>query len=159
MNLATEAERKLTKIIDVFTGVIIPPAVGQEDAILVDDSQEEVVSDLSSCELKHANTERSRTPSEPRIPPGQQPVYFGADLSAAELQNRLNASTSELLGYFEYNRTHENDRSHVYQDFPARHVWKQQEKRWAPRRYLYTMASGILFVFIRHYLSKDRRLA
>jgi hypothetical protein len=53
---------------------------------------------------------------------GQQPVYFGADLSAAELQNRLNASTSELLGYFDYNRTHENDRSHVYQDFFAQHV-------------------------------------
>lgn len=100
MNLATEAEKKLTKIIDVFTGVIIPPAVGQEDAILVDDSEEEVVSDLSSCELKHANTERSRTPSEPRIPPGQQPVYFGADLSAAELQDRYKREHVRIAGVF-----------------------------------------------------------
>jgi hypothetical protein len=64
----------------------------------------------------------------------QQSVYFEIDLIAAKLQNRLNASTFELLRYFNYNRTHENDKFYVYQDFLAHHVWKQREKRWISRR-------------------------
>jgi hypothetical protein len=41
-------------------------------------------------------------------------MYFEIDLFAAKLQNRLNASTFELLKYFDYNRTYENDKSHIY---------------------------------------------
>ncbi len=64
----------------------------------------------------------------------QQSMYFEIDLFAAKLQNRLNASTFKLLRYFDYNRTHENDKSHVYQNFSTHHVWKQREKRWISRR-------------------------
>jgi hypothetical protein len=49
-------------------------------------------------------------------------MYFEIDLFAAKLQNRLNANTFELLRYFDYNRIHENDKSHIYQNFLAHHV-------------------------------------
>jgi hypothetical protein len=77
----------------------------------------------------------------------QQSVYFEIDLIAAKLQNRLNASTFELLRYFDYNRTHENDKFHVHQDFLAHHVWKQREKRWISRRNEELAIDRIYFVF------------
>ncbi len=74
-------------------------------------------------------------------------MYFEIDLFAAKLQNRLNASTFELLKYFEYNRTHENDKSHVYQNFSTHHVWKQREKRWIVRQRKELAIDRIYFVF------------
>ncbi len=77
----------------------------------------------------------------------QQSMYFEIDLFAAKLQNRLNASTFELLRYFDYNRTHENNKSHVYQNFSTHHVWKQREKRWTSRRNKEFAIDRIYFVF------------
>jgi hypothetical protein len=64
----------------------------------------------------------------------QQSMYFEIDLFVAKLQNRLNANTFKLLKYFEYNRSHENDKFYVYQNFSTHHVWKQREKRWIVRQ-------------------------
>jgi hypothetical protein len=77
----------------------------------------------------------------------QQSMYFEIDLFAVKLQNRLNASTFELLRYFDYNRTYENDKFHVYQDFLAQHVWKQWEKRWISWRNEEFAINRIYFVF------------
>jgi len=66
--------------------------------------------------------------------PRQQPVYFGEDLSRDELQLRLDTTQSKLMSWFTYNQEHQDGRQYLYQQFPQYFVFKDQDKRWHPRK-------------------------
>jgi hypothetical protein len=67
MNLATKTMRKLTKITNVFTSVIISFAIDQKNAIVINDFEKKIVSDLSFYESKLVNMKRSRISCESKI--------------------------------------------------------------------------------------------
>jgi len=65
---------------------------------------------------------------------GEQPVYFGEDLTREELQLRLDTAHSKLMTWFAYNSEHQDGRQYLYQQFPQYFVFKEKDKRWHPRQ-------------------------
>jgi hypothetical protein len=58
---------KLTKIINVFTSVMIFVAIVQQNVIIMNDFEKKVVNELSSCESQYADTKKNRKSRERRI--------------------------------------------------------------------------------------------
>lgn len=71
--------------------------------------------------------------------PGQQPIYFGKELTPSQVQERLTQSSSKLMGFFDYNWNHLQSQPYLYQDFPAHYVWLQKEKRWKSRQFKFAV--------------------
>ena len=75
-------------------------------------------------------------PDITRLPlhlPSEQPVMFGRSDSEQELQQRMETAHSTLMGFFDYNRDHEDGRHLLYHQFPTHYVFLQKEKVWRPR--------------------------
>jgi hypothetical protein len=45
----------------------------------------------------------------------------------------METAHSTLMGFFDYNRDHENGRHLLYHQFPTHYVFLQREKVWQPR--------------------------
>jgi len=62
--------------------------------------------------------------------PGEQPVYFGADMEDRELEERIVTARSTLMAYFDYNAKNEDGCQYLYQEFPTHFVFKSEKKEW-----------------------------
>lgn len=58
--------------------------------------------------------------------PNQQRIYSHDDDRLEDVAER--APMSELLGWFEYNREHEDGRDLTYSQFPERYTWNKKDK-------------------------------
>ena len=66
--------------------------------------------------------------------PGEQPVYFDADQTADEIQQRLDRAQSTLTAFFRYNAEHADGRNYLYQQFPTHYVFHNKEREWRLRK-------------------------
>ena len=66
--------------------------------------------------------------------PGHQPVYFEPEAGVLALEERMMASSSTLMAYFEYNARQEDGHQYLYQEFPIHFVYKAKDKEWKPRQ-------------------------
>jgi hypothetical protein len=71
--------------------------------------------------------------------PGQHTVYFTDDLLPEQVAVRAASARSTLMGFFEYNATHEDGRRYLYHEFPQHYVWKADRKVWVPRQRGYSI--------------------
>ena len=65
---------------------------------------------------------------------GEQAVYFPDDISPSALAAKTAAARSTLMGFFEYNATHEDSRQYLYSEFPAYFTWDPRIRAWKPRQ-------------------------
>ena len=61
-------------------------------------------------------------------------MYFNADQTADEIQQRLDRAQSTLTAFFRYNAEHADGRNYLYQQFPTHYVFHNKEREWRPRK-------------------------
>ncbi|KAH0611538.1 uncharacterized protein H6S33_010803 [Morchella sextelata] len=66
--------------------------------------------------------------------PGEQPIYFNADVTEEELQQRMEAAKSTLMAFFKYNSENSDGRQYLYQEFPVHFTYNRQSRSWSPRK-------------------------
>ncbi|KAA6408564.1 MAG: atp-dependent dna helicase pif1 [Lasallia pustulata] len=67
--------------------------------------------------------------------PGQQIVYFDLDLSAAEVQDKMDRTFTTLMAFFDYNCNNTDGRNFLNQDFPVHYVFDGKLQRWHIRKW------------------------
>jgi hypothetical protein len=65
---------------------------------------------------------------------GQQSVYFPDDLTADQLQDKMDRTRSKLMAFFDRNKHDENARQYLYADFPSHFTWHQKTCTWETRQ-------------------------
>jgi hypothetical protein len=60
--------------------------------------------------------------------PGQHNVIFDADRDVLDMEQRMESSKTQLMGYFEANREYPQAQEVLYVEFPESFVWHKTEK-------------------------------
>ena len=63
--------------------------------------------------------------------PGENIVYYGEDITAAQLEQR---AKTHLTAYFQPNATNPRARDCLYQEFPGSFVWISKSCKWKDRQ-------------------------
>jgi hypothetical protein len=66
--------------------------------------------------------------------PNQQIIFFDDEDDDDAIRVRMDAATTTLMAFFEYNRRHEDGRGFLYADFPEHYVYDKEHRRWHPRQ-------------------------
>jgi PIF1-like helicase/Helitron helicase-like domain at N-terminus/Helicase len=76
------------------------------------------------------------SPSVMHLPihlPGGHFVSFDCATTVDHIMEQIEEQRTPLIGFFDYNTAHPDERLYLYQDFPTRFTWNRKEKEWKRR--------------------------